>query len=202
MLKKNFHFNKKKWIKILSIQKKVVPLLLQMRSNTDVKLKTYRVMRNEILKLQKGQFVAVTTMYPTSKVDEDLYKKIGGMPNPFMGRITKRTEHSGIHVCEYENMAQVIAEREQGKEPKAPWYEWLEFPYIVRGKKNGNDYFIVKTTQNYHAKVTYYLDGVEVDYSEIAHAFKAKSRGELPRVLTFQLEYIERIKQKDITYTK
>ena len=159
-------------------------------------------MKNSVLKLQRGQWLSVATMYPTEKMDSELLKKVGGQPNPFFGRITKRTEYSGLRVCEYENMAQVIAEREQGKEAREPWYEWINFPYIARGKKNGNEYLVVKTTPTFQAKVTYYLDGVEVEFSEIAHAFKAKSRGEVTRVLTLQLDYIEKFKQGGITYEK
>ena len=159
-------------------------------------------MEKTILKLQKGQLLSVVTMYPTSKVDGDLYKKVDGMPNPFFGRISKRTEFSNIRVCDYENLAQVQAERAEGKEPREPWYKWVNFPYIAEGKKNGNKYLVVKPMANLSCKVTYYLDGAEVDYRDIAHAFKAKSREEVSRVLTLQLDYITRIKQGEITYTK
>ncbi|MBR6517662.1 MAG: hypothetical protein IKT40_12595 [Bacilli bacterium] len=159
-------------------------------------------MRNSILKLQRGQFISVVTNYPTTKVDDDLYKKIDKMPNPMFGRITKRTEFSGVRVCEYENMAQVIAEREQGKEAREPWYDWVNFPYIAVGKKNLNEYLVVKTTPTMQTKVTYFVDGIETDYSLIEKYFKAKSKGEMPRVLTLQLDYIESFKQGEIVYKK
>lgn len=159
-------------------------------------------MEKTILKLQKGQLVSVVTMCPTEKVDKELYKKLNGAPNPFMGRISKRTEFCNIRICDYENLSQVQEERAEGKEPREPWYKWINFPYIAEGKKNGNRYLVVKPMPNLSCKATYYLDGVEVNYRDISHAFKAKSREDVSRVLTLQLDYITRIKQGEITYTK
>lgn len=155
-----------------------------------------------ICSLVKGQFVNVVTTYPSEKMDGELYKKISGMPNPMFGRITKRTEYQGVRICDYESLADVIAEREQGKVAKEPWYNWVSFPFIAEGKKNGNRYMVVKPTSNTAYKVTYLVDGAEVQYSEIAHYFKAKSRSEEPRMLTLQLDYISSIKQGTISYTK
>lgn len=156
-------------------------------------------MKKQILALPKGQFISVATIVSSAKVDEKMYKKIEGRPNSYFGRITKSVKHSGIRVCDYENMAAVIAEREGGKEAKAPWYEWLTFPYIAKGKKNGNEYFVVKTTENYKATTQYYVDGVAVEYAEIAHLFKASSKSEeLPSVLTLQLDFIEKINNEEV----
>ena len=154
-------------------------------------------MKKQILSLAKGQFISVETKVSAEKINESMYKKVEGRPNPYFGRITKEVKHSGIRVCDYENMAAVIAEREEGKEARAPWYEWEAFPYLAKGKKNGNEYFVVKTTENYRANVQYYLDGEEVEYSEIAHLFKASSKSEeLPRVLTLDLRFIQAINGK------
>lgn len=155
-----------------------------------------------ICTLAKGQFVSVETIYPSEKMDGELYKKVGGMPNPMFGRITKRTEYQGVRVCDYESLADVIAEREQGKAAREPWYNWISFPFIAEGKKNGNRYMVVKPTSNTAYKVTYFVDGIEVEYADIAQYFKAKSRGEEPRMLTLQLDYITSIKQGTISYTK
>lgn len=155
-----------------------------------------------ICSLVKGQFVNVVTTYPSEKMDGELYKKISGMPNPMFGRITKRTEYQGVRVCDYENLSDVIAEREQGKVAREPWYNWISFPFIAEGKKNGNRYMVVKPTSNTAYKVTYFVDGIEVEYTDIAQYFKAKSRSEEPRMLTLQLDYISSIKQGSISYTK
>lgn len=155
-----------------------------------------------ICSLAKGQFVNVVTIYPSDKMDGELYKKINGMPNPLIGRITKRTEYIGVRICDYESLADVVAEREDGKEAKEPWYNWITFPFIAEGKKNGKRYMVVKPTRNTNYKVSYFVDGVETDYSNISQYFKAKSRSEEVRMLTLQLDYISSVKQGVVSYTK
>lgn len=156
-------------------------------------------MKKQILALPKGQMVSVETLVSSDKINEDMYKKVDGRPNPYFGRITKSVVHSSIRVCDYENMAAVIAEREQGKEAKKPWYDWTHFPYIGVGRKSGLEYFILKTSANYKAKTQYYLDGVAVEYAEIAHLFKAKSKSdEMPRVITLQLDFIKKINKEEV----
>ena len=157
-------------------------------------------MEKTIVKLQKGEVFSVVVNYPTEKVDGDLYKKVDGAPNPLFGRVTRRTKYSNIRLCDYEQMSVVKAEREQGKEKRSPWYKWLNFPYIAEGKANGNKYMIVKPLPNLATKDTYYLDGVEVEFSEIERYFKAQSKYE--RVLAFQLDYIEMFKQGSISYER
>lgn len=166
-------------------------------------MKSFEKLESLVCSLAKGQFVNVVTTYPTDKMDSELYKKIGGMPNPMFGRITKRTEYQGVRVCDYESLADVVAERAEGKEAKEPWYKWISFPFIAEGKKNGNRYMVVKPTINTAYKVKYFVDGTEVEYAEIAQYFKAKSRSEeSPRMLTLQLDFIDSVKQGSIVYNK
>ena len=159
-------------------------------------------MKNQILSIACGQFLSATVFYPTSKVDADLYKRVDKQPNPMFGRITKRISYSGIRLCDYENMQEVREEREMGKEAQKAWYRWINFPYIAEGKKNGNEYMIVKTTPNLDIKVQYYLDGVEIDYKDIAHYFKSKGSGDLTRVIALQLDFLEEFRQGDLHYKR
>lgn len=151
-----------------------------------------------ICSLNKGEFLSVAVEHNTEKVNEDLYKKVNGMPNPMIGRVTRCVEYQGVRFCDYERMADVVAERADGKEPKKPWYEWVVFPFIADGKKNGKRYMVVKPTPNTTYKETFFVDGVEVEYAEIAQYFKAKTP--YNRVITLQLDFIKRIKQGDILY--
>lgn len=159
-------------------------------------------MENIIKSIACGQFLSATVLYPTTKVDTDLYKKVDKQLNPMFGRITKRISYSGIRLCDYENMQDVIEERAEGKEPQKIWYKWLHFPYIAEGKKNGNRYMIVKTSPSLEIKVQYYLDGAEIDYKEIAHYFKSKGSTEQTRVIVMQLDYLQEFKQGSIHYKR
>jgi hypothetical protein len=159
-------------------------------------------MENIIKSIACGQFLSATVLYPSTKVDADLYKKVDKQHNPMFGRITKRISYSGIRLCDYENMQEVIEEREEGKEARPAWYKWLHFPYIAEGKKNGNKYMIVKTTPNLDIKVQYYLDGVEIDYKDIAQYFKSKGSGDLTRVIAMQLDFLEEFRQGSLHYKR
>jgi hypothetical protein len=159
-------------------------------------------MRNQILAIACGQFISATVFYPSTKVDSDLYKKVDKQPNPMFGRITKRITYSGVRLCDYENMEVVKEERAEGKEARPAWYKWVNFPYIAEGKKNGLEYMIVKTTPNLEIKVQYYLDGVEIDYKDIAQYFKSKGSGDLTRVIAMQLDYLEEFRQGSLHYKR
>lgn len=159
-------------------------------------------MENIIKSIACGQFLSATVLYPTSKVDADLYKKVDKQPNPMFGRITKRISYSGIRLCDYENMEVVKEERAEGKEARPAWYKWLHFPYIAEGKKNGNRYMIVKTSPSLEIKVQYYLDGVEIDYKDIAQYFKSKGSAEETRVIAMQLDYLQELKQGSLHYKR
>lgn len=159
-------------------------------------------MENNIKNIVCGKFLSATVFYPSTKIDADLYKKVDKQPNPMVGRITKRISYSGIRLCDYENMQEVREEREEGKEARPAWYKWLHFPYIAEGKKNNKKYMIVKTTPNLDIKVEYYLDGVEVDYKDIAQYFKSKGSSDLTRVIALQLDFLEEFRQGSLHYKR
>ena len=164
------------------------------------------MLEKSILKCVRGQMLSATTLVSADKVNEDLAKR--GFPNgnPMFGRITKEVAYSGVRICDYEKLSDVVAEREQGIEAKKPWYDWEQdkFPYIARGRKNGKRYFVVKPTKNTAYDVKWFLDGVEVSLDTIKPYFKASAfaKNEEPRVLTLQLEFITYLKQKDIIFKR
>ena len=165
------------------------------------------MLEKSILSCVKGEFLSVTTLVSADKVSEDLAKR--GFPNgnPMVGRITKEVSYGSVRICDYEKLADVIAEREQGKEAKKPWYDWEEdkFPYIAKGRKSGLRYFVVKPTKKTTYNTKWFLDGVEVSLDTIKPYFKASTfnRGEdEPRMFTLQLEFITYLKQKDIIFKR
>lgn len=164
------------------------------------------MLEKSILMCQKGKFLSVTTLVSADKVSEGLAKQGFRNGNPMFGRITKEVVYNDVRICDYEKLADVIAEREQGKEAREPWYDWEEdkFPYIAKGKKNGLRYFVVKPTKNSTYKTTWFLDGVEVSLETIKPYFKPSyfKRDDEPRMFTLQLEFITHLKQKDIIFKR
>lgn len=165
------------------------------------------MLENSILKCAKGQFLTVTALTAAEKIDENLAKRGFKGGNPMVGRITKQTTYKKVRICDYENLRDVIKEREIGKEARESWYDWEfnKFPYICKGKKNGKRYFVVKPlngTTQYETK--WFLDGVEVKLDEIKPYFKSSyfNKDEEPRMFTLQLEFITYIKQGNILYKK
>ena len=112
-------------------------------------------------------------------------------------KITRIVVSSGKN---YDNQKVVIEGREDGTLPAEnaglPWGEWVEFPYHISHK--GSDYvrFYPPSGINFQPKVEYFLDGVQVDKSQIQHlclASEFPNRTEAPLAMTVKAENVKEI---------
>jgi hypothetical protein len=83
-------------------------------------------------------------------------------------KITRIVARGGV---EYDNLGIVQEKRENGELPDQnaglPWGQWANFPYHIEHK--GTDYarFYPASGINFTPQVQYFLDGVEVDKSQV-----------------------------------
>lgn len=116
-------------------------------------------------------------------------------------KVTKLVIRGGI---DYDNMGVVKEGREDGTLPKEnaglPWGEWVEFPLHITHK--GTDYvrfypasgINLATGEEFIPEVTYFLDGKEVEKSEIEPLCLAsefpKPKDEKPLCFTIKAENV------------
>ena len=135
---------------------------------------------------RKGQIVTITAI-------RSMKTRKG-----ILSEILKRSTFQAQVGVNYDNKASVQAKRESGELPAEnaglPWGEWENFPYVIAHK--GKRYFRFSTVKNdFQRKVTYFLDGAEVDRDTIeslclASEFREKENLD---VFTFPLDGIESI---------
>ena len=83
-------------------------------------------------------------------------------------KLTRIVARGGV---EYDNLGIVQEKRENGELPDQnaglPWGQWANFPYHIEHK--GTDYarFYPASGINFTPQVQYFLDGVEVDKSQV-----------------------------------
>ena len=98
----------------------------------------------------------------------DMEKKIKTRKN-FSGTIVKKTTMTVRAGVNYDNISAVKEGRETGELPSEnaglPWGKWKVFPYVI--EHNGKDYFRFSKLNGGKIETKFFLDGKEVDRSEI-----------------------------------
>ena len=150
-------------------------------------------MKDLIIKsIVKGRFISVERSISTKGVDEKLYLK-----SSLRGHITNTQVYSGIRVCNYEELAEVKAERAEGKERQRPtWWHWVVYPYIVEHNTKGTQYLMVKTCKKTRCKSEYFVDGMKTLKSSLGEHFKASSNKELGRCVFIPIDEIVAINKR------
>ena len=152
--------------------------------------------KEQIIKaLKKGQFFSISTFTDCEEMNSRLKKR----DNPFLGRVSRETTYDGVRFADYENLAEVKAKRAKGIPPILPNYNWVDFPYIAVGKKNGKPYAIVKPTANARITSRYFVDGVEVS-KELLLPYMLKRGTSMPLQFSLELSQIKYICQGNIIY--
>lgn len=74
--------------------------------------------------------------------------------------------------------------------------EWVQYPIILKGIKNGKEYLRIETAKNTRFETVYTINGKEVQKSEILPYLQAseKKSGEMPTVMNIGIENIKYIK--------
>ena len=70
--------------------------------------------------------------------------------------------------------------------------EWLKYPILLKGTKNGKEYLRLETAKNSKFETEYYLNGALIKKAEILEYLQAseKKSGEAPTILNIGLESI------------
>ena len=136
---------------------------------------------------KKGQFVNVVYEKPIKQLKTSPYAKV-----------TKEVSLVGRAGVTYDNIQKVKDKRESGELPEEnqglPYGFWINYPYILEHK--GKQYARLSLVQNNKPKITYKINGKEVDQKTALEYSLAseKPKEDKPDVINICLDNIISIK--------